>query len=113
MHRLAKGAAPFDDVARHFSMSGKTLERRLGERGASYRGLVDGVRCDLAKHYLADTDLRLQQIAYLLGYSSLRPGAGVQAMGRLHAHTIPRQATLTSRNQGMGQPLLKSMPQAG
>ena len=64
MHRVAKGSAPFDGVARHFNMSSKTLER-LGERGASYRGLVDGVRCDLAKHYLADTDLRLQQIAAL------------------------------------------------
>ena len=49
------------------------LARRLGERGASHRGLVDGVRCDLAKHYLADTDLRLQQVAYLLGYSEPAP----------------------------------------
>ena len=73
VQRLAKGAAPFDDVARHFNMSSKTLERRLGERGASYRDLVDRVRRDLAKHYLADTDLRLQQIAYLLGYSEPAP----------------------------------------
>jgi AraC-like DNA-binding protein len=51
----------------------KTLERRLSERGASYRELVDGIRCDLAKHYLADTDLRLQQITYLLGYSEPAP----------------------------------------
>jgi len=54
-------------------MSSKTLERRLNERGARYRELVDGVRCDLAKHYLADTELRLQQIAYLLGYSEPAP----------------------------------------
>jgi AraC-like DNA-binding protein len=73
VQRLAKGAAPFDDVARHFHMSSKTLERRLSERGTGYRGLVDGIRCDLAKHYLADTDLRLQQIAYLLGYSEPAP----------------------------------------
>jgi AraC-like DNA-binding protein len=73
VQRLAKGATPFGDVARHFNMSSKTLERRLGERGARYRELVEGVRCDLAKHYLADTDLRLQQIAYLLGYSEPAP----------------------------------------
>ena len=54
-------------------MSSKTLERRLSERGTGYRGLVDGIRCDLAKHYLADTNLRLQQIAYLLGYSEPAP----------------------------------------
>lgn len=85
VHRLAKGAAPFEDVARHFGMSSKTLERRLGERAISYRDLVDGVRCDLAKHYLADTDMRLPQIAYLLGYSE--PGPLVRAFRRWTAIT--------------------------
>jgi len=73
VQRLAKGAAPIDDVARHFSMSTKTLERRLGERGASYRALVESIRRDLARRYLTETDLRLQQIAYLLGYSEPAP----------------------------------------
>ena len=61
-------------------MSSKTLERRLGERNASYRELVDDIRCDLAKHYLANTDLRLHQIAYALGYSE--PGPLVRAFKR-------------------------------
>ena len=34
---------------------------------------TDASRRDLAEHYLADTDLRLQQIAYLLGYSEPAP----------------------------------------
>ena len=80
VQRLAKGAPPFDDVARHFNMSSKTLERRLGERKASYRELVDDIRCDLAKHLLANTDLRLHQIAYALGYSE--PGPLVRAFKR-------------------------------
>jgi AraC-like DNA-binding protein len=80
VERLAKGAPAFDDVARHFNMSAKTLERRLGERNASYRELVDGTRCDLAKHYLANTNLRLHQIAYMLGYAE--PGPLVRAFKR-------------------------------
>ena len=73
VHRLAKGAAPIDDVARHFNMSSKTLERRLGDRGTNYRALVESIRRDLARRYLADSELRLQQIAYLLGYSEPAP----------------------------------------
>lgn len=78
--RLAKGPPSFDDLARHFNMSSKTLERRLGERNAGYRELIDGIRSDLAKHYLANTDLRLHQIAFALGYSE--PGPLVRAFKR-------------------------------
>lgn len=85
VHRLAKGTAPFEDVARHFRMSSKTLERRLRDRDTSYRDLVDAVRCDLAKHYLTDTDMRLPQIAYLLGYSE--PGPLVRAFRRWTTRT--------------------------
>ena len=75
-------------------MSSKTLERRLAEREASYRELVDDIRCDLAKHLLANTDVRLHQIAYALGYSE--PGPLVRAFKRWtdeHAHAIPPQAS--------------------
>ena len=78
--RLKKGAPPFDDVARDFNMSSKTLERRLAEREVSYRELVDDIRCDLAKHLLANTDVRLHQIAGALGYSE--PGPLVRAFKR-------------------------------
>ena len=80
VRRLAKGAAPLEDVAHHFGMSSKTLERRLAAHGTSYRRLRDDIRCELAKHYLERTDLRLQQIAYLLGYSE--PGPLVRAFKR-------------------------------
>lgn len=73
VQHLTKGAASFADVARHFGMSSKTLERRLSHHGATYRELVSGIRLDLARHYLGNTDLRLQQIAYLLGYSEPAP----------------------------------------
>ena len=80
VQRLEKGAPPFDDLARHLNMSSKTLERRLGERNTSYRALVGDIRRDLAKHYLANTGLRLHQIAYALGYSE--PGPLVRAFKR-------------------------------
>jgi AraC-like DNA-binding protein len=71
--RLAKGTLYFDDVARELNMSSKTLERRLAARGTTFSSLLDGIRSGLAKRYLSDTDLRLDQIAYLTGYSEPAP----------------------------------------
>jgi len=78
--RLAKGGANFDDVAREVNMSSKTLERRLADRGTKFSTLLDDIRSGLAKRYLSDTDLRLDQIAYLTGYSE--PPALVRAFKR-------------------------------
>jgi AraC-like DNA-binding protein len=78
--RLAKGTVQFDDVARELNMSSKTLERRLADRKTTFSTLLDDARSGLAKHYLTDTDLRLEQIAYLTGYSE--PAALVRAFRR-------------------------------
>ena len=61
-------------------MSSKTLERRLADKSTRFSALLDDVRAGLAKRYLTDTDLRLEQIAYLTGYSE--PAALVRAFRR-------------------------------
>src|SRR5216683_3668307 len=78
--RLAKGTLNFDNVARELNMSSKTLERRLAARGTTFSSLLDDIRSGLAKRYLSDTDLRLEQITYLTGYSE--PAALVRAFRR-------------------------------
>jgi AraC-like DNA-binding protein len=78
--RLAKGTVHFDDIARELNMSSKTLERRLADRKATFSTLLDDTRSGLAKRYLTDTDFRLEQIAYLTGYSE--PAALVRAFRR-------------------------------
>ena len=77
---LARGAVHIDTVASRLSLSSKTLERRLGERGESFSALSDAIRQDFAKQYLRETDFRLEQIAYLTGYSE--PAALVRAFKR-------------------------------
>ena len=86
--RLAKGTVQFDEVARELKMSSKTLERRLADRKTTFSALLDEMRSGLAKHYLTDTDLRLEQIAYLTGYSE--PAALVRAFRRW-TRTTPMQ----------------------
>ena len=78
--KLAKGTAQFDEVARELNMSSKTLERRLAERGATFSTLLEDTRSRMAKRYLSETDFRLDQVAYLTGYSE--PAALVRAFKR-------------------------------
>ena len=78
--KLAKGTARLDDVARELNMSGKTLERRLVEQGKTFSALLDDIRIGLTKTYLTETDIRLEQLAYLTGYSE--PAALVRAFKR-------------------------------
>lgn len=78
--KLAKGPLHFDGVAADLNMSSKTLERRLADKGTTFSALLEEVRSRLAKRYLSDTDLRLDQIAYLTGYSD--PAALARAFKR-------------------------------
>lgn len=83
-----------DAVAERMEMSTRTLRRRLKEEGRSYRELLDEVRYGLAKEYLADTSLPMEEIATLLGYTE--PGNFSHAFRRWsgHAPSEWRRATV-------------------
>jgi AraC-like DNA-binding protein len=57
------------EVAHHFGMSGRTLQRRLAELGYSYQDLVDESRRQLAERLLQETDFSLVEIAFMTGFS--------------------------------------------
>ena len=58
-----------DYVAEKLGMSTRTLRRRLKEEGSNYRALLDEIRFGLAKEYLGETNLPMEEICGLLGYS--------------------------------------------
>ena len=66
---LSEGIPALSDVAHHFGMSGRTLQRRLSELGYSYQALVDESRRQLAEHLLRETDYPLIDIAFMTGFS--------------------------------------------
>jgi len=68
---LPHGRACMRDVARKLAMSQRTLARRLASEGLTFAGVLDSLRCDLAKRHLADRDLSISKIAWLLGYSDV------------------------------------------
>lgn len=60
--------ATLSDVARELRVGTRTLVRRLGARGTSYRALLDAHRRRRATALLAQRDLGVAEIAERLGY---------------------------------------------
>lgn len=59
-----------EQVARSLGLSDTLLEQRLRSEGHSFDALLDGVRRELASHYLAQPDYALGRTAGLLGWSA-------------------------------------------
>ncbi|MEE4174822.1 MAG: AraC family transcriptional regulator [Xanthomonadales bacterium] len=66
---LPEGDVSAQRIAEQLHMTDRTLRRRLDDQGVSFRRLLSDVRRDLALRYLADENLSLTEISYLLGFS--------------------------------------------
>lgn len=67
---MLRGGEPSQgEIARKLGLSERTLQRRLREEGRSFADVLDGVRRELAARYLADPQLAIYEVAFLLGYS--------------------------------------------
>mgnify|MGYP000650840709 FL=1 len=66
---FSKGMPGFSDIAARLHMSESSLRRRLLDEETSFQVLKDELRCDLAKHYLSDSDAKLGDIAERLGFT--------------------------------------------
>ncbi|HWY24103.1 MAG TPA: helix-turn-helix transcriptional regulator, partial [Nevskia sp.] len=68
---LRAGPVSIEAVAASLDLSERTLQRRLGECGATFNELIEGMRFELSQRYLRQDHLSLTEIGYLLGYSEL------------------------------------------
>jgi AraC-like DNA-binding protein len=75
-------------VARDVGVSIRTLQRRLGEAGVTYQGLLDEVRRIAARRLLAKTDLEAAEVAFLLGFEE--PNSFVRAFRSWEGRTPTR-----------------------
>lgn len=66
---LSQGIPTLSGIATQFGMSGRTLQRRLSDRGYSFQNLVDESRRQLAMQLLSETSYPLAEIAFLTGFS--------------------------------------------
>jgi AraC-like DNA-binding protein len=56
------------DIARELHISSRTLQRRLQDSGYSFQQVLEEARHQLARHYLTNSLIELNETAYLLGY---------------------------------------------
>lgn len=66
---FSAGVPRVSDIAGLLGLSGRTLQRRLSDRGYSYQTLVDESRRELAQRLLEKTGYPLAQVAFLTGFS--------------------------------------------
>ncbi len=67
IERLPGHVLSADEVAVEIGLSRRTVTRQLGTENTSFREVVEDLRFDLAKTYLAD-GLSISEIAFYLGY---------------------------------------------
>lgn len=71
MELMPGGAYTIDDVAAKIGLSKRTLQRKLSEENTTFQKQLNSTREMLALHYIRNTDMTTNDIAYLLGYQEL------------------------------------------
>jgi len=66
--RLAGHRPNVETIAQALHMSERTLQRRLQEAGYNYQRVLDEARHQMARYYLSNSVLELNEAAYLLGF---------------------------------------------
>jgi AraC-like DNA-binding protein len=66
--KLAGRRPKMQDIARELHISSRTLQRRLQDADYSFQRVLEEARHQLARHYLNNSLLELNETAYLLGY---------------------------------------------
>jgi AraC-like DNA-binding protein len=68
--RLARGEPSQEEVAELLNMSARTLQRKLGDGGTTYKEILDETRRVLALAYLSAPRHSVSDVTYLLGFSA-------------------------------------------
>nr|WP_245224154.1 AraC family transcriptional regulator [Rhizobium halophytocola] len=88
MLRVADPDISLTAIANYFRISERTLQRRLAEHETTLQALRDDVRRRVSFQLLTESDLRISEIGYRLGYSA--PSAFTRSVSRWFGAT-PRQ----------------------
>lgn len=69
MEQLPSGGVSEISVAKALNMTKRTLHRKLGDTGLSFRSLLANLRKDLVSRYINEPAYSVTEISFLLGYT--------------------------------------------
>ncbi|MFQ5935039.1 MAG: AraC family transcriptional regulator [Acidiferrobacterales bacterium] len=69
LEQLSSGHATQESIARALHLSTRTLQRKLRDEGTTYKDLLDETRRQLAADYVKQSELSVNEITFLLGFS--------------------------------------------
>lgn len=91
---MSAGRATIGEVAHSLGTNVRTLQRRLEEEDSCFSDLLDRVRIQQVSHHFTNRQLRLTDVAHLLGYSEL---ASFSAWYRARFNQTPSEARRSLR----------------
>ena len=68
---LPHGQSGIESVAEKLRVSPRTLRRKLAAEGVTFAKILEDLRFALAKHHLAEQELSISRIAWMLGYTEV------------------------------------------
>ena len=88
---LHRGDVTLKAVATELDSTERTLRRKLADEGTSFQAILDDVRFEVVKAYLAQPRLTTEEIAYLVGFSEV--GAFYRAFRRWYGDSLSAYRT--------------------
>jgi AraC-like DNA-binding protein len=93
---LPHGTASLAEVARRLGISSRSLSRKLQEEKTTFAQVLDELRAALARRHLADGDLLISEVAWLVGYQEV---SSLTHAFKRWSGTTPRQFRLSGSPQ--------------
>jgi len=90
------------EIADALHTSPRTLQRRLQEEGSSFERVLDQARHLLARDYLSNSVLELNEAAYLLGYKDGNSSFALAALGKEFRLRAGAKNTVQGRHRNLG-----------
>ena len=94
---MPSGRATIGEVAHALGSNVRTLQRRLEQEGASFSDLLDRMRMQQVAQHFGNRQLRLTDVAHLLGYAEL---ASFSAWYRSRFNKTPSEGRRSLRETG-------------